>query len=64
MDQVERESMMDPDIAHKFCNLQQFNVKYNIFTGGSAGEKGNKKGVPSNGVMEKRLKVKITLLLL
>ena len=54
MDQVERESMMDPDIAHKFCNLQQFNVKYNIFTGGSAGEKScnrkHKTGVPSNGV--------------
>ena len=60
--------MMDSDIAHKFCNLQQFNVKYNIFTGDSAGEKScnrkQKKGVPSNGVMEKRLKVKMTLLLL
>ena len=41
--------MMDPDIAHKFCNLQQFNVKYNIFTGDSAGKK-VATGVPSNGV--------------
>ena len=46
--------MMDPDIAHKFCNLQQFNVKYNIFNGGSTEEKScnrkHKTGVPSNDV--------------
>ena len=45
-----RESMMDSDIAHKFCNLQQFNVKYNIFTGGSAGEKRKQKKGPHQTV--------------